>query len=42
MSLNTAAVTEALSIRKRLEMSKNSSWTFQPLEMRTLHCLRTS
>lgn len=42
MSLNTAAVTEALSIRERCEMSKNSSWTFQLLEMRTLHCLRTS
>jgi hypothetical protein len=42
MSPNTAAVTEALSIRKRFEMSKNSFWTFQPLEMRTLHCLRTS
>ena len=42
MSPNTAAVTEALSIRKRFEMPKNSSWTFQPLEMRKLHCLRTS
>jgi len=42
MSLNTAAVTEALLIRKRFEMSKNSSWTFQPSKMRTLHCLRTS
>jgi len=42
MSSNTAAVTEALSIRKRCEMSKNSSWTFQLSEMRTLHYLRTS
>ena len=42
MSLNTTAVTGALSIRKRCEMSKNSSWTLHLLEMRTLHCLRTS
>jgi hypothetical protein len=38
----TLQLSQALLIRKRFEMSKNSSWTFQPLEMRILHCLRTS